>query len=54
MAGDKYNFAPTQGEFTGVRTFGQQVKHLAESNYEFFDGWNIGRAQRGRYRKAHQ
>ncbi len=44
MPADKYNFAPTQGEFTGVRTFGQQVKHLAESNYEFFDGWNIGPA----------
>ena len=44
MPADKYNFAPTQGEFTGVRTFGQQVKHLAEANYEFFDGWNIGPA----------
>jgi uncharacterized damage-inducible protein DinB len=42
MPADKYNFAPTQGEFAGVRTFGQQVKHLAEANYEFFDGWNIG------------
>ena len=31
-----------QGEFTGVRTFGQQVKHLAEANYDFFDGWNVG------------
>jgi uncharacterized damage-inducible protein DinB len=44
MPADKYNFAPTQGEFTGVRTFGQQVKHLAEANYEFFDGWNAGTA----------
>jgi uncharacterized damage-inducible protein DinB len=44
MPADKYNFAPSQGEFTGVRTFGQQVKHLAEANYEFFDGWNIGPA----------
>ena len=42
MPADKYNFAPTQGEFTGVRTFGQQVKHLAEANYGFFDGWNVG------------
>jgi uncharacterized damage-inducible protein DinB len=42
MPADKYNFVPTQGEFTGVRTFGQQVKHLAEANYEFFDGWNVG------------
>jgi uncharacterized damage-inducible protein DinB len=44
MPADKYNFAPTQGEFTGVRTFGQQVKHLAEANYEFFDGWKVGTA----------
>jgi uncharacterized damage-inducible protein DinB len=44
MPADKYNFAPTQGEFKGVRTFGGQVKHLAEANYEFFDGWNIGPA----------
>jgi uncharacterized damage-inducible protein DinB len=44
MPADKYDFAPTQGEFKGVRTFGGQVKHLAEANYEFFDGWNIGTA----------
>jgi|SRR5580698_2550620 hypothetical protein len=29
----KYSFAPTKGEFTGVRTFAQQVKHLAANNY---------------------
>jgi hypothetical protein len=29
----KYPFVPTAGEFTGVRTFGQQVKHLAATNY---------------------
>jgi uncharacterized damage-inducible protein DinB len=44
MPADKYDFAPTQGEFKGVRTFGGQVKHLAEANYEFFDGWNLGTA----------
>src|ERR1700759_3181487 len=41
MPADKYNFAPTQGEFKGVRTFVSQVKHLAETNYEFFEGWNV-------------
>jgi uncharacterized damage-inducible protein DinB len=41
MPADKFNFAPTQGEFKGVRTFGSQVKHLAEANYGFFEGWNI-------------
>ncbi len=29
----KYSFAPTKGEFTGVRTFAQQAKHLAANNY---------------------
>ena len=28
-----YAFAPTMGEFAGVRTFGEQVKHLAAANY---------------------
>jgi uncharacterized damage-inducible protein DinB len=43
MPADKYDFAPptTAGEFKGVRTFGQQVKHLAEANYEFFEGWTV-------------
>ena len=33
MPEDKYSFAPTAGEFKGVRTFGQQVKHVAAVNY---------------------
>jgi len=33
MPEDRYSFAPTAGEFSGVRTFGQQVKHLAANNY---------------------
>jgi hypothetical protein len=33
MPATKYGFAPTEGEFKGVRTFGQQVKHLAATNY---------------------
>jgi uncharacterized damage-inducible protein DinB len=33
MPADKYPFAPTDGEFKGVRTFGQQVKHLAAANH---------------------
>jgi uncharacterized damage-inducible protein DinB len=33
MPADKYSFAPTDGEFKGVRSFGQQVKHLAATNY---------------------
>jgi uncharacterized damage-inducible protein DinB len=33
MPEDKYDFAPTTGEFKGVRTFAQQVKHVAAVNY---------------------
>jgi len=33
MPEDKYSFAPTSGEFKGVRTFAQQVKHIAAVNY---------------------
>jgi uncharacterized damage-inducible protein DinB len=38
MPDDKFNFAPTQGEFKGVRTFAQQVKHIAATNYMFGAG----------------
>ena len=33
MPAVKYGFVPADGEFKGVRTFGQQVKHLAATNY---------------------
>jgi len=38
MPEDKYNFAPpaTLGEFKGVRTFAEQVKHVAQANGYFF------------------
>ena len=38
MPEDKYNFAPpaTLGDFKGVRTFGEQVKHVAQANGYFF------------------
>ncbi|MBZ5598580.1 MAG: DinB family protein [Acidobacteriia bacterium] len=35
MPEDKYSFAPTSGEFKGVRTFAQQIKHVAAVNYIF-------------------
>lgn len=34
MPEDKFSFAPTNGEFKGVRTFAQQIKHVAAVNYE--------------------
>jgi len=34
MPADKYTFAPTSGEFKGVRTFGQQATHIATVIYE--------------------
>ena len=33
MPADKYDFAPTQGDFKGVRTFGAEIKHMAVANY---------------------
>ena len=34
MPEDKYGYAPTDGEFKGVRTFAQQIKHVAATNFE--------------------
>jgi len=34
MPEDKFGYAPTNGEFKGVRTFAQQIKHVAAVNYE--------------------
>ena len=38
MPEDKFDFAPpaTAGDFKGVRTFSEQVKHVTEANYYFF------------------
>lgn len=33
MPEDKFSYAPTTGEFKGVRTFEQQIKHVAAVNY---------------------
>jgi uncharacterized damage-inducible protein DinB len=33
MPEDKYGFAPTNGEFKGVRTFAEEIKHVAATNY---------------------
>lgn len=36
MPEDKYLFAPTDGEFKGVRTFAEEVKHIGFANHLFF------------------
>src|ERR1051325_1428947 len=33
MPAEKYDFAPTAGEFKGVCTFAEQLKHIAADNY---------------------
>jgi uncharacterized damage-inducible protein DinB len=38
MPADKFDFAPSAGEFQGARTFGQQAKHLAAVIYMFSSG----------------
>ena len=41
MPADKYSFAPTAGEFKGVRTFAEQVDHIIVENYRFYSGFGI-------------
>jgi hypothetical protein len=33
MPDNKFDYAPTNGEFKGVRNFGQQITHVAATNY---------------------
>jgi uncharacterized damage-inducible protein DinB len=35
MPEDKFGFAPTDGDFKGVRNYGEQIKHVAAVNYIF-------------------
>jgi uncharacterized damage-inducible protein DinB len=35
MPEDKFGFAPSNGEFKGVRTYAEQIKHVAAVNYMF-------------------
>lgn len=37
MPEDRYSFVPTNGEFKRVRTFAEQVKHVACANFAFFN-----------------
>ena len=37
MPAGRYGFKPTDGAFQDVRTFGEQVKHVACSNFAFFN-----------------
>ena len=41
MPADKYGFAPSDGKFTGVRTFAQQLTHVAEAQYFFFGAFGV-------------
>jgi SOS response associated peptidase (SRAP)/DinB superfamily len=34
---DKYGFIPTNGKFDGVRSFGEQIKHVACAQFAFFN-----------------
>ena len=37
MPADKWGFKPASGEFRGVRTFAEQVKHVACANFAFYN-----------------
>ncbi len=41
MPEDKYNFKPNKGTFEGVRTFAQQVTHIAASQYYYFGNFGV-------------
>ncbi len=43
MPADKFNFAPSKsvGNFDGVSSFSDQVKHIAAANYSFFKAFNV-------------
>ena len=38
LSEDKFTFAPTHGEFKGVKTFANQVGHIGAANYMFAAG----------------
>ena len=54
MPEDKYNFAPTNGEFRGVRNFGKQVKHVGAALQLLSAGILVCRNQRMRRMNAAQ
>src|SRR5215472_10550067 len=37
MPEEKYSYIPTQGNFEGVRSFAEQVKHVACAHFAFFN-----------------
>src|SRR5438105_12904250 len=37
MPESKYDFVPSAGEFKGVRSFAEQVKHVAGATFAFFN-----------------
>jgi hypothetical protein len=37
MPEDKYSYIPTVGKYDGVRSFGEQVKHVACAQFAFFN-----------------
>ena len=37
MPEDRYSFIPTNGKYEGVRSFGEQIKHVACAQFAFFN-----------------
>lgn len=37
MPESKYSFVPVEGNFAGARTFGEQLNHVACSQFAFFN-----------------
>ncbi|PYT78153.1 MAG: DinB family protein [Acidobacteria bacterium] len=54
MPENQYSYAPTTGEFKGVRTFAQEVKHVAFANHLFFSAIVGEKAEAGPGREGPQ
>jgi hypothetical protein len=55
MPEDKYSFIPTVGKFDGVRSFREQLKHVACAQFAFFhefEGKNPCGLRKGRIQSA--
>jgi hypothetical protein len=53
MPEDKYSYIPTVGKFEGVRSFGEQVKHVACAQFAFFNEFEGKRPPEGCEKGGH-
>jgi uncharacterized damage-inducible protein DinB len=54
MPDDKYSFVPTAGKFDDVRSFGEQVKHVACAQFAFFNEFEGKKPPEGCEKGGHE